>query len=69
MRRMGNKNSIANDGVKKGEKRSSTGWGREVTWPSDGRLKGQRGEVEAVGDEGNLECEKVSNRLIMRGDW
>lgn len=31
-------------------------------------MKRQRGEVEGVGDERNLECEKVSNRLIMRGD-
>lgn len=30
-------------------------------------MKGQRGEVEGVGDERNLECENVSNRLIMRG--
>lgn len=31
-------------------------------------MKGQRREVKGVGEERNLECENVSNRLIMRGD-
>ena len=56
-------------GSKKVEKRSSTGWGSEVKWAAEGSLKGQRGEVEGVGDERDLECKKVSNRLILRGDW
>lgn len=55
-------------GAKKVEKKKLNRVGHEVKWAAEGRLKGQRGEVEGVGDKRDLECKKVSNRLIMRGD-
>ena len=55
-------------GSKKMEKRKWKGWGSAFKWGGEEKLKGQRGEVEGVGDERVLEYLKVTNRLIMRGN-